>query len=40
MKWKVGESSDGFLDSGRPGCDASRRNETEVWNTALWREWW
>lgn len=38
---QAGRSSDGFLGSGRLGCDASGRDETNVWNTALWRErWW
>lgn len=40
MTSQAGGSSDGFLGSGRLGCDASGRDETSVWNAALWREWW
>lgn len=41
MKLQAGGSSDVFLGSGRLGCDVSGRDETSIWNMALWREqWW
>lgn len=39
-KLQAGGSGDNFLGSGRRGWDASRRDERDVWNTALWRDWW
>lgn len=33
-------SADGFQGSGRRGWDASKRDGRDIWNVALWRDWW